>query len=102
MKDLVPVKNGVGNLSGEEHARDVYVRIVQALEREGQVDMDMGGIESLSPSFAYEAFGKLVDRFGPTVNNKIRFENDPLHLSIRIVQALERRKRVVEINAKNR
>lgn len=102
MKDLVPVRNEQGILTGEESAKGVYERIAETLDREGQVAVDMEGIQSLSPSFAYEAFGKLVDRFGSTVDKKIRFENDPFSLSTRVTQALDRRKRVVEANTNSR
>ena len=102
MKDLVPLKDNLGRFSGEQDAKGVFIQIVKVLEREGKISMDLEGVESLSPSFAYEAFGKLVDRFGPSIESKIYFENDPFRLSTRIKEAIERRKRVVEANARER
>lgn len=67
----------------------------ESLSTHNDLVVDFLNVKSLSPSFAYEHFGKLVDKYGSHVLSKIKFVNDPLDLGKRVVDAIQRRIRVV-------
>lgn len=70
-----------------------------ALKASDKVTVDMSHLRSLSPSFAYEAFGPLVDEFGEDVQHRLQFVNDPLRLQTRIIEAMKRRQLVIHPNS---
>ena len=89
-------KNGMsGNLSGETSPTQLQTLIKDSLEKFQVVSIDLKSIQSISPSFAYETFGKLVDFFGAKVEDRLRFENDPLNFQKRIFEAIRRRAQVI-------
>lgn len=85
--------DGSSSLSGINNPHVIREEIAQSIENEASaiIEIDMKGLESLSPSFAYEAFGKLVDQFGSAIKERLIFTNDELNLSRRILDAFVRR-----------
>ena len=61
------------------------------------VKIDLSGIRSLSPSFAYKAFGQLFEDPDQLdkLKNRLKFINDHLSLESRIWKAIDRRKIVL-------
>ena len=88
--------DGSSSLSGINKPEAIRNDIASFLisDNTSEVFIDMSNLESLSPSFAYEAFGKLVDDFGIVIKERLRFVNDDLNLSRRIIDALIRRSSV--------
>jgi hypothetical protein len=83
------------SISSKDKPDFVRSRVKEALARSQDLEIDLSKLRNLSPSFAYEAFGKLVDDFGAEVKNRFKFINDDIGLSQRILDAIERRNRVV-------
>jgi hypothetical protein len=80
---------------------EFHAELAMALREHGEICIDLANVEGLSPSFAYEAFAKLIDKFGTDVSKKISFRNDDLNLADRIYQAFDRRKAVLAISTKS-
>lgn len=89
---LVQRKGSAISLSAER----VRESIRTLLHKSDVVTINMCGVKSLSPSFAYNAFGHLYDTFKDQTKNLLKFENDEYNLSDRIYKAIDRRKFVVE------
>jgi hypothetical protein len=70
--------------------------IIQKINKIDIVYVDLKNIRSLSPTFAYEAFGKLVDKI-PNVINRLRFLNDSRKLRDRILTAIQRRQKIKRV-----
>jgi len=83
----------VTSSSSPEAVRD---KIRNALKDSEQVTVDLSRMRSLSPSFAYQAFGLLVDEFGESTRTRIAFENDEKQLQTRITAAIDRRLKILE------
>lgn len=64
-------------LSGRIFAAELAEEVLSQAEENGVVVFDFAGVETVSPSFADELFGKLVVRVGP---DRVRFENLSPHL----------------------
>lgn len=47
--------------------------LIRKLNNGDIVCIDLSNLKSLSPSFAYEAFGKLVDEFGAEAENRLQY-----------------------------
>lgn len=73
-------------------AKVVRERIKSLLSGSDIVKVDMLGVKSLSPSFAYNAFGHLYDTFKDKTESLLEFENDESQLSDRIYKAISRRR----------
>ncbi|XGC81061.1 STAS-like domain-containing protein [Bdellovibrio bacteriovorus] len=84
-----------GQATGMDKPQAVKEMLKSALEKDAEVTLDMSNMRSLSPSFAYEAFGKLYDIFGDSINSRLKFVNDERNLQERIYSALNRRKEVL-------
>lgn len=82
--------------SGNNHPERVFEHLRSDLQRLDVVTVDLARMRSLSPSFAYEAFGKLVDTYGKDVRSRLNFINDPLNLKSRIFAAIDRRSQVIK------
>jgi len=93
--DILNKQEGREMLSGRDEPEKVREQIRAAFAKASIVKIDLGKLRSLSPSFAYEAFGKLVDEYGENLLQKLQFTNDQLDLKSRIVDALQRRRRVL-------
>ena len=85
--------------SAQGKAPQVREQIKQSLLVAEKVTVDFSNMRSLSPSFAYEAFGLLVDEFGENLQERIEFVNDNLNLSSRVLDALNRRLNVIRPRA---
>ena len=94
--ELMEMKNSVEiQACGEHHPEELRHKLSILLKDNERIYMDFAGLKSLSPSFAYEAFGKLVDQMGLSVANRIVARNDERQLFSRISEAFARRNRVV-------
>jgi hypothetical protein len=82
-------------VSGQDKPETVREKVKTALIANRTVEVDLANLRSLSPSFAYEAFGKLFDEFGEGVIERLVFTNDPRGLKSRIVNALQRRREIL-------
>ena len=81
--------------SSHDKPETVREQVKSALAANGPVEVDLANMRSLSPSFAYEAFGKLYDDFGDQVAERLVFKNDPRGLHTRILNALLRRREIL-------
>jgi hypothetical protein len=61
----------------------------------GAVQIDLSETRTLTPSFAYKAFGRLYDEFHDVLPSRLTVINDSNLVSERIFSAIERRKRIV-------
>jgi hypothetical protein len=78
----------------------IRTHIIERLRRVGFAKIDLSGIRSLSPSLAYEVFGKLVDESDLKIDkSKIQFLNDERGLSDRIWDAIDRRRKFFNTQA---
>jgi hypothetical protein len=93
-------ENGTVEPSGESNPDSVYLKVNAYLKDYQRVTIDLSGTTSMSPSFAYLAFGKLYDFYGDSLMDRIRFINDPLNFVNRVKQALERRSIVIKSEEK--
>ena len=92
--------NQKAGVAGTDNPASLRADILNILRSpENTVEIDFLGMRSLSPSFAYEAFGKLVDDLGETVIKRLNFNNDTLDLKQRIQDAISRRKNVIQAQA---
>ncbi len=94
-------KNSQGEATGMDKPELLKEKLKAALESEVQsVEVvDLSNMRSLSPSFAYEAFGKLYDIFGESVVKRLKFTNDSRDLHKRILSALDRRREVLRLQS---
>ena len=69
--------------------------LIQKLQNSNVVYIDLSNLRSLSPSFAYEVFGKLADKL-EGLEDKLKYSNDKRNLKTRILNALSRRKNVLQ------
>lgn len=92
-------EHSMGEVTGMDKPQEVKEKILAALASEPDVTVDMSHMRSLSPSFAYEAFGKLYDIFGDSITTKLKFINDEKNLQQRIYSALNRRKEVLRFQS---
>lgn len=88
-------ENSNGKATGMDKPQLLKEKILNTLRTEREVTLDMANMRSLSPSFAYEAFGKLYDVFGDDIQSRLKFVNDERDLQKRIFSALDRRKEVL-------
>jgi hypothetical protein len=82
--------------NSDDLPRKVRAEIELRLSKHPVIVIDLLNMRSLSPSFAYEVFGKLVDSLGDGVIKRLSFVNDPMDLQSRIIEALKRRHQVVK------
>jgi len=94
LKDMINKHTSEISLSGEDNPSTIREYLSKLLQENDSVEIDMQAIKSLSPSFAYEAVGKLYGVFGEQVKNKLTFKNDVLNLKDRIIKALERYQKI--------
>jgi hypothetical protein len=65
-------------LTGRAQAIDLRQVLVRELDAEGCLVLDFEGVETVSPSFADELFGRFVDQVG---EDNVRFVNLNAHLT---------------------
>lgn len=65
-------------LSGRAFAAELADEATAEIEKHGVVVLDFEGVDTVSPSFADELFGKLVARLG---SDKVRFAHLSPHLA---------------------
>lgn len=88
-------------VSGDEATYDkIRALVAKEIKDSGSSIIDFEGQTRLSPSIAYNAFGKLVDSFGPNVFENLTFKNDSSDLQKRIESAIARRVRVLQAEGK--
>lgn len=76
--DHVKLAEGHGAvLAGRTQAISLRESLVRELDETGVVVLDFAGVETVSPSFADELFGRFVDSVG---EDRVRFENLNPHL----------------------
>lgn len=85
--------------SGKDKPDSLRAALRNALLSNQAIEVDLSGLRGLSPSFAYEAFGKLVDEFGANVLSRFLFINDQLHLEDRVRDAVSRRLEILKPSA---
>ncbi len=96
LSELLDKKLNENTLSGKDNPTQVLVHISDLLNKYDDVTIDLSNMRSLSPSFAYEAIGKLFDEFGTQLLNRLHFVNDPLDLQSRIIDAVKRRENILK------
>jgi hypothetical protein len=64
-------------LAGRAEAISLRESLAHELAENGVVVLDFAGVETVSPSFADELFGRFVDSVG---EDRVRFENLNAHL----------------------
>lgn len=95
LQELFEQKSKPVALNQEDFPVDVRKLIIESLNEADALELDLANVRSLSPSFAYEVFGKLVDIYGSDVESKIIFINDIANLKTRILDAIHRRSKVL-------
>lgn len=101
LDELMTSKSNVASPTGTDnpdHVRDV---LANYLKTHNKVTVDLSNTKSMSPSFAYVAFGKLYDEFRDSIFDRVDFINDPLDLKKRVDQAFKRRSAVLKSEEKN-
>lgn len=98
MAQLLSKENMEISASGIDATESVRSRILQKLEAAEILEIDLGTTRSLSPSFAYNVFGKLYDKLGDTLLSRLDFVNDSRNLKSRIIEAVERRRKINSIS----
>jgi len=91
LKDLLDSQDVNIDASGKDKPEKIKAHFLNLLKERDSIVIDMVSMKSLSPSFAYEAFGKLFDEFGDSIKRRLIFVNDKLKLQERIKKAIERR-----------
>lgn len=76
-------------LTGRSAAIDLREQLLTELDDDGRIVLDLEGVETVSPSFADELFGRFVDAVGEA---NVTFENMNAHLAD--VAAMVRRRSV--------
>lgn len=84
-------KNYPLDLSGLDNPESIREKLLEELKEGVILEIDFINTKSLSPSFAYESFGKLADKFGENIFHMITFKNDSFGLSKRVTDAISRR-----------
>lgn len=95
---LLASMSEVNTLGSADLPLQVRTEIESILDSGKDCLIDLGDMRSLSPSFAYEVFGKLFDKYGDSILRRINFQNDRRDLSSRIVDAIKRRKQNIKIS----
>lgn len=80
--------------SGIDATEHVRKKILSVLDKTETLEIDLGSIRNLSPSFAYNVFGKLFDQLGDSLLERVDFVNDVRNLKSRITEAVERRRKI--------
>ena len=101
LKDLLDSQDIYIDASGKDKTEIIKTHFLNLLKEQDNVTIDMVSMKSLSPSFAYEAFGKLFDEFGDSIKKRLVFINDKLKLQERILKAIERRALMKESEKKS-
>ena len=99
---LISLNNLIAEFTDRSGAADrprIKKYLIDILRKNHELNIDMSSIRSLSPSFAYEIFGKLIDEFRENVVEYIHFTNDERQLSDRIKAAFDRRKLILKKTA---
>ena len=96
LNHLMSFKENVASPTGQDNPDMVRDSLLNYLKTHSKVTVDLANTKSMSPSFAYVAFGKLYDVFGEAVFRKIDFINDASDLRKRVDQALQRRAAVIQ------
>ena len=100
LKDLLDSQDINIDASGKNRTEIIKTHLLNLLKERDKVVIDMISMKSLSPSFAYEAFGKLFDEFGDSIKKRLFFINDNLKLQERIKKAIDRRSLLKESEKK--
>ena len=96
LSDLLTKDERVCSLQEKERPEKIR-KILEAYLNEFEVlEIDLSNLRSLTPSLAYIAFGHLFDIFGDRISTNLRFIEESPILSSRILDAIDRRKRVLE------
>lgn len=93
--DDLQSSNQLESLSLDERAVRVRAQVESLLNVHNAITIDLSSARSLSPSFAYLAFGLLYDSFKDSLPGRLQFVNDSSHLSTRVYDAIARRKRIL-------
>ena len=62
------------------------------------LEIDLSRLKNLSPSFAFQVFGRIYLDDDKDILAKISFKNDGRNLSSRVIAAIERAKRISEVS----
>ena len=82
-------------INSEECYEKLRKSILRELKQSDYIEIDLGSTDSLSPSFAYRVFGRLVDHCSE-LDKKIKFINDKRNLSKRVLDAIKRRRIIID------
>jgi hypothetical protein len=82
--------------TGSEDADSVRGALKEHLSKYSCIIIDLSNTRSLSPSFAYNVFGKLYDDLKEDFDTRVRFINDNRSLKVRIDDAILRRIQVLK------
>ena len=63
--------------ASEDKWDELVANISESLKKNGSVEINFEGVERLTPSLAYNAFGRLVDSFGKDVLKNLKTANSP-------------------------
>lgn len=77
--------------------REILLRYFKTYQT---VEIDLSSVMTLTPSFAYEAFGYLYDELRDDAVNRLSLKNDTHSLGHRITDAIKRRRMVLTTTAR--
>ena len=80
----------------DDNWENLVSKMTDSLNKTGCVEINFEGVERLTPSLAYNTFGRLVDSFGKDVLQKIKITNDHKKLSSRIEAAINKRHLILQ------
>lgn len=93
---LINKHQDISSKIGDDKANLVCLFLIEILKSSTTLIIDLKEINSISPSFSYIAFGKLVDEFGESVMERLEFTNDNLNLKKIILRSIDRRKKILD------
>lgn len=95
MEELLTKDNKKLSVDGEDSPDEVREHILQRLNRAEVLEVDLKSMRSMSPSFAYHAFGRLYDSLGEATLKRIEFVNDLRNLKVNVLDAVRRRQKIL-------
>jgi hypothetical protein len=94
--ESVLIDPNVKNATPDKRGDAVRAIMANLMKAHGSIQLDLSATNTLTPSFAYQAFGYLYDDFRDEALSHLSFTNDRFQLGTRISNAIQRRKLVVD------